>query len=80
MITEKGYDIMLASPSEYEGLVAEIYLDGRYVATVHQDRGPGVFAIEFPGPGLDETRVIREVDVSGFVQAIKEASDRLGKA
>lgn len=78
MLTEKGYEIILASPSEYEGLVAEIYLDGLYVATIHQERGPGLFAINFPGAGLDETRLAREVDLSGFVNAVREASARLG--
>ena len=72
MLPEK-FNIVIASPCDYERLVAEIYYDGRYVAQVSQERDQGLFDIETPGPCLVEYRVLRKVDSAGFIQAVEAA-------
>lgn len=77
MLTGKGFETLIASPPEYEELVAEIYFDGRFVALVSQERSVGVFDIETPGLNLIEKEVIRKVDLNSFSQAVEEACKRL---
>ena len=68
---------MLASPPDYDRLVAEIYYEGLFVALVSQERGEGLFDIETPGPNLIEKEIMRKVDADGFRKAIEEACQRL---
>ena len=73
----KGFEVMLASPPEYEELTAEIYLDGKFIALVNRERGLDELEIETPGNDLDENQITRKVDLSGFLEAIEVASKRL---
>jgi hypothetical protein len=77
MLKGKGFETILASPSEYERVVAEIYYDGLFVALVSQERGEGVFDLETPGTNLVENRILRKVNVAGFKQVVEEACQRL---
>ena len=77
MIKEKQFETILASPPDHDGLVAEIYCDGLFVALVSQERGEGLFDIETPGLNLVEDRVIRKFDAVGFGKAVEEACHRL---
>jgi hypothetical protein len=77
MFKRKGFETILASPPDYEKLVAEIYCDRLFVALVSQERGDGLFDIETPGPNLVENRIIRKVDAAGFSEAIEQACKRL---
>jgi hypothetical protein len=77
MLKQEGFEILIASPSDYEQLVAEIYFDGRFVALVSQERGPGQFDIETPGTNLDEKQIIRKVEWDGFCMAKEEACEQL---
>lgn len=77
MLKNVGFEFLLASPPAYDRLVAEIYYDGKFVASVSQERGPGLFEVELPGGNLVESRVLRRVDLDGFIAALKVASQRL---
>lgn len=77
MLKGVGFELLLASPPEYDGLVAEIYYDGRFVVLVSQERGPGLFDVETPGCKLVEAKVLRRVDLRGLVVALEEACQRL---
>jgi hypothetical protein len=77
MTDKTGFKILIASPPEYQKLVAEIHYDGKFVALVNQERGPGLFEVETPGVGLNESMIIRRVDLAGFAAALKQASDSL---
>jgi hypothetical protein len=79
MLKNVGFEIVLASPPEYNGLVAEVYFDGRFVALVNQERGRGLFDVEMPGDGLVESRVLRRVDLQGFVASLEIARRRLSE-
>jgi hypothetical protein len=74
-----GFEFLLASPPEYNGLVAEIYCDGRFVALINQERGPGLFELEMPGPDVAESEVLRRIDLHGFLATIQEACARLSQ-
>jgi hypothetical protein len=73
----KGFQILIASPPDYEQVIAEIYYDGLVVAQVSQERGHGLFDLETPGPELVEGEVIRKVELQGFCKTVNEACDRL---
>jgi hypothetical protein len=77
MTKPTGFEILLASPSDRSGLVAEIYYDGKFVALVTQERGTGQFDVETPGLDVVQHDVIRQVDARGFVAAIDVACERL---
>ncbi len=78
MLKNVGFEILLASPSEYDELIAEIYYDGKFVALVNQERGPGLFEVETPdGAYLVGSSVLRRVDLNGFITALEAACHRL---
>lgn len=77
MIKNKGFETMIASPSDYDELVAEIYYDGLFVAMVSQERGKGLFDIETPSQNLIEDQILRRVDAVGFMKAVEVACQRL---
>ncbi len=77
MLKRIGFETMIASPPDYDELVAEIYYDGLFVALVSQERGKGIFDIETPGPNLLEREVTQKVDAEGFKKAVEEACQRL---
>jgi hypothetical protein len=78
MLKKKGFEILIASPPDHNGLVAEIYCDGRFVALVSQERGTGMFDLETPGPDLVENQVMRCFDWVGFQNIVGDACQRLG--
>jgi hypothetical protein len=73
----QGFETVIASPPEYERLLAEIYYDGLFVAQVTQERGEGVFDLETPGVDLVQDLIIRKVDLERFMKAVQEACQRL---
>jgi hypothetical protein len=77
MLERKGFETLIASPPDYDELVAEIYYDGLFVALVSQEHGKGLFDIETPGPNLVEREVARKVNLDGFRKAVEEACRRL---
>lgn len=77
MIKSKKFEILIASPPEYENLVAEIYFDGLFFVTISRDDSSGHFQIETPPGCLVESEIARKVDLEGFVDAIRNACDRL---
>jgi hypothetical protein len=73
----QGFEVILASPPEYEALTAEIFFDGKFVALVSQERGLDQLQFEIPGTGLDEDKIARKVDLKGFLQTVEIACKRL---
>ena len=73
----KGFETVIASPPEYERLLAEIYYDGLFIAQITQERSEGVFDLETPGTDLVEEMVTRKVDLQGFLRSVEEACQRL---
>jgi hypothetical protein len=73
----ESFEILIASDDEHERVVAEIYIDDKFVALVSQDQGIDQAVIEFPGTALDENQILRRVEVSDFRRAIDTATKRL---
>ena len=77
MLNGIGFETMIASPPDYDNLVAEIYFDGKFVAIVSQEKGIGIFDIEIPSIRPVETLVAHKVELHGFLEAIEAACKRL---
>ncbi|HTI70312.1 MAG TPA: hypothetical protein VMF06_10110 [Candidatus Limnocylindria bacterium] len=75
MHTEFGLEI--ASDSMHTEVFAEIYLRGKFVALVSQDKGLDHLVIEFPDAGIDESLVLREIDMEEFRRTLLFASAKL---
>jgi hypothetical protein len=69
--------IVVASPSDYNRVVAEIYLGGKFVALISQEEGVSRLELELPGSNLDERLVERVVSLDLFLSAIAAAKARL---
>ncbi len=78
MLKRSGFEVLIASPPEYERLVAEVYFDGLFVAMVTQEKNDGSFELEMPGKVEVEELVIRRVDAFGFMSVLGKACDELG--
>lgn len=72
-------NIVIASPPEYERLVAEVYAGGRFIALVSQERGDHVFDLEYPGTDVVESMVSRKVDLDAFLEAAQDAKAALSR-
>jgi len=66
MVAGKGFEILLASPPDYDELVAEIYYDGRFAALIRQEAGKGKPCWNLPE--LVSWKVIRKVELSGLLK------------
>lgn len=77
MVAGIGFETVVASPSDYERLVAEIYYNGKFVALVSQEKEVGNFEIEFPDPNVTQNEIVRKVALEGFQQAVEVACRRL---
>lgn len=72
-----NFEVLVVSPPEYNNLVAEIYCDGLFVATISQEFDDGIFQIETPSNNLVESEIARKVNLQDFLDAVKSACDRL---
>ncbi len=78
MFKENGFDILFVGPPEYERLIAEIYYSGRFVALISQERGPGCFDLETPGPECTiESLLEHKVDWNEFKETVDRACQKL---
>jgi hypothetical protein len=66
--------ITVCSLPEYDQLVAEIYLEGRFVGLLSQEAGPDKTMLEIPTRDRDETI---KIDLAAFEAALSEAKRRL---
>jgi hypothetical protein len=73
------YKIIICSPPNYDNLVAEIFFEEKFVVLVSQEISKSNFELEFPGINLDESQILRKVDVGGFSQAITQACAMLNE-
>ena len=69
VLKKSGFETLIASPPDYENLVAEIYFDGKFVALISQEKGLGCFHLEFPAVQPVEALVTRDVELRGFQDA-----------
>jgi hypothetical protein len=72
MLSNIGFEILIANLPDYENLVAEIYYDGRFFALISHESQQDVFDIETPESGAPEL-VVHMVDLNGFLQIVRVA-------
>ena len=72
-----GFDFLIANDSEHEELFIEIYYNEKFVASINQEQGIDKLEIEFPGPDLVESLIIRKVPLNDFLGLVNEAAKRL---
>jgi hypothetical protein len=73
MTQNPAFKVLVASPPEYERLVAEIYFGDLFVALLSQERDDGSIDIELADCSLDQTMVCRKVHLERFLEAIETA-------
>lgn len=71
------YSIIIADDADHEKVFAEIYSSDKFVACVSQEEGRGQLTVELPGPGLDETCILRHVPLTDLVWLLEEAAQKL---
>ena len=71
------YRIDVCSPPEYEELVAEIYIDGAFVALLSQEQGPQRTMIEWHAGSQDSA--VLQVPLGVFEAALAEAKQQLDR-
>ena len=72
-----GFETIIASPYDYEELVAEMYLDGKYIGQVIKEKGEHQMEIEFGDPKAVPEAICRRADLDGFLECVQTARDRL---
>lgn len=77
MLSGKGFEIIIASPPDYENLVAEIYYDGKFVVMVTHENAVDQFDFETPSSNLKEEEIIRKVSLDGLKNALDLACRKL---
>jgi hypothetical protein len=72
-----GYRIQICSDADYEQLIAEVYIDDRFVALVSHEDPTAEYFVEFPGPDQKEAAIVRKVKFSTLLAALAEARAKL---
>ena len=72
-----GFETIIASPYEYEELVAEMYLDGKFIGQITKEKGEDQMEIEFGDSQADTDAICRKVNLDGFLECVQTARDRL---
>lgn len=70
------YHITIGSLPEYEDLVAEIYINDRFVGLISQERAEGDFLLEL---SLPEGKEPAAIELALFESAVAEAKEKLQK-
>ena len=76
-MSDSGIEILLSSDSDYEELTAEIFYNGILIALLNQDDGTGSLKIEFPSVGLDESMILRKIDLTIFEKGLELAKKKI---
>lgn len=71
------FSTLIASDPDHEKVYAEIYFGEKFVALISQEAGPESLMLELPGCELDQEQIIRNVNLEGFIVALRSAADRL---
>ena len=62
-MSDSDIEILLSSDSDYGELTAEIFYKGKFVALLNQDDGVENLKVEFPAKGVDESMILRKIDL-----------------
>ena len=68
--------ITIASDVAYDKLIAEIYIDGKFVALISQDDGIDKLKIEFPRT-YNPSDICESTNLEMFIDALHNAKEQL---
>ena len=71
------YEVIIADDQDHEEVFAEIYRDNKFLASISKEDGPDRLKVELPGPGLDESQVVRQVPLADFITVLGQAAKKL---
>jgi len=74
------FNVSIASDGDHEKVFAEIYCGEKFVALVTQDEGLNHLMIEFPEIEMNESVILRNVNLEGFQNALVLATKKLAGA
>lgn len=69
--------ITVCSDLDYDHLIAEIYISGKFAALISQEEGKDKLTIEFPRVGLNEDAICNKAGLNQFLEAVDEARRKL---
>lgn len=73
----RNYNVIIASDLDHETVFAELRLGDKVIACISQEEGPDQLKVEFPGPGLVEAYVLRQVPLDDFVELLEAGARKL---
>jgi hypothetical protein len=65
------------SDADFDNLVAEVYVDGKYVALISNEHADHAPMVVFPGRECEEDAVLRTVELPLLLTALKMGRDKL---
>jgi len=73
------FEVLVASDTDYDELLVEMYYDGQYVAHLRHDSESGSAKIEFPPPEniVNKSMICRSIDLDVFEELLELAKKRL---
>lgn len=70
------YHVTVGSLPDYEDLVAEIYINDKFVGLISQEQGPERYVLELASP---ENEIATKLDLEVFERAVSESREKLRK-
>jgi hypothetical protein len=72
-----NYELIIADDPDHDKVFAEIYRDNKFLALISQEDGPDRLKVELPGPGLDESQIVRQLPLADFIAVLGQAAKKL---
>jgi hypothetical protein len=72
-------EIQVCSDTDYDRLIAEVYIDGVFVCLLSQEDGPDRLMIEFPRSAASNLDLAAIYSLSDFTEGVMRAKHELTK-
>lgn len=72
-----NYEVIIADDLNHGKVFAEIHRNNKFLALISQEDGPDRLKVELPGPGLDESQIVRQVPLAEFITMLGHAAKKL---
>ena len=70
-------EILICSDCNYDNLVAEIYIDDKYIALVSYDNSGNFFVETTTVKPINENMITHKIDYDVFIELLEEAKNSL---
>lgn len=79
IVRNSGVEIQVCSDTDYDRLIAEVYIDGEFVCLLSQEKGPDHLMIEFPRSAASNPEFAATYSLSDFTEGVMRAKRELTK-